>query len=175
MLGPESLVVADFVHPVLIPGSLCVAFDFSGVRINEGLPSIILIRVVVFRILQTTDGLAEVSGGIGGSSLIVQGSVLCITDRVAESLVGELHIVRHSHKVVAWKCTGGDSEIALVVDVHPVCVAFLSGDDNHAICTPRSVESTCRSIFKDSHCLDVGRVDGTDSSVIRNTIYNIKR
>ena len=175
MFGPESLVVADFVHPVLIPGSLGVTFDFAGAAVDEIFPSIVFIRVVIFRILQTAYGLAQMLGSIVRRALIVQSSVLCITDRVAESLVGEFHIVRHSHKVVARKCTGGDSEIALVVDVHPVCVTFLCGDDNHAICTPRSVESTCRGILEDSHCLDVGRVDGTDSSVIRNPIHNIKR
>ena len=59
VFGPECLVIADFVHPVFIPSRFRVGPYLSARFVNQLFPRIILVRVVVFRITETTYSLSQ--------------------------------------------------------------------------------------------------------------------
>ena len=173
VLGTESLVVADLVHPVLVPGRHSVLLDLPGLLVDQLRPRVILVRVVIFRILQSTDRLTKVVGGIDARGLeIHSGAVL---GGVAQGLVGQFDIVAHSDKVIAFQSSGGHAEVTLVAYVHPVLASFLGGDHDDTVRSTGSVKGTCRSVLQHCHRLDVRRVDGADGSVVRHTVHNIQR
>ena len=168
---PECLVIADLVHPVLIPGSFRVGPYLSARLVDQLFPSVILVRVVVFRVTESAYRLAQLLRGIVGGHLHIPAAEFGVPER----LPGNLHELFRIQKVIAWESPRCDSKVTFVGNTDLVLPTLLRGNDYDSVGTPRSVQSSSGSILEYGHSLYVGRIDGTQGSVIRYTIHHIQR
>ena len=136
MLCSECGVVADLIHPVLVPCSCSVIFYLAGALVDEGCPRVILVRIVIFGVLQSADGLAEIGGSVCAGTFEIHSRT--VFGAVPERLVGQFDKVSHSDKIVAFERSGCNACAALVTDDGAFSAAFLGSDDNYSVCAPYS-------------------------------------
>ena len=117
-------------------------------------PRVILVRVVVFGILQSADLLA------GGWRRRRSGSrprnpCRAVLGAVAQRFVAHLDVIFHVDQVVARDGARGDSDVALVRNADFVLLALLGRDDDDAVGSAGAVERTCRCVLSTVIVLDV--------------------
>ena len=101
MLGTDGRIVADLVHPVLIPGGRGILPYLPGNRIHKRLPCIVLVRIIIFRILQSSYCLPEVGRSVSRSPLEIHSGPILGT--VAQSLIRQFHEIVHADEVIAFQ------------------------------------------------------------------------
>ncbi len=137
MLRAQRSVVADLVHPVLVPCSDCVILDLACALVDEGGPSVVLVRVVIFRVLETADGLAEVGRGVCTRTLEIHSCA--VLGAVSEGFVGQFDEIVHAHEIITLQGARCDTGTALIANNRAFSAAFLGGDDDDSVRSSGSV------------------------------------
>ena len=173
VLGAHGRVVADFVHPVLVPRRFRVRADFARRGVDERFPRIVFVGVVVLRAFQAADLLAQVGRRIAAGALEIH--AFAVLGAVAQRFVAHLDVVVHADQVVPVQRARGDADVALVRYADAVFLAFLGRDDDYAVGAARTIERAGRSVLEDGHRLDVVGVERTQRTVEGNAVDHVER
>ena len=172
MLCAGRAVVGDFLHPVLVPAGHGIRLYKPGVLVDERVPGVVLIGVVVFGVLETADLRAQVGGRIGAGALEVHaGAVL---GAVAQGLVHHLDKLIGAQQLVGRESSRSHAEAALIRDVGVILGTLAGGDDDDAVCTAGTVQGTGRCILEHRHALDIGGVDAAEGTVVGNAVHYVQ-
>ena len=80
------------------------------------------------------------------------------------------------HQVVGAAGNLVDTEVALVVELQRlVLLTILRGDDDHTVCSTRTVDSTCRCVLQHLNGLDVVRREVADGSTHGHAVNDVQR
>ena len=171
VFGAYGRIVADFVQPVLVPCSFGIRTDLARRLVDQRLPRVVLVRVVVFGILQSSDLLAEVGGGVAARALEIHARA--VLGAVAQRFVAHFDVIFHVDQVVAGDGARGDSDVALVRNADFVLLALLGRDDDDAVGSAGAVERTCRCVLEHGHRLDVRGVDRAERPVEGDAVDHV--
>ena len=96
--------------------------------------------------------------------------------RIGSSLPQIVTILISIHHVVSAAGDNVDTKVALIVDLHRlVLLTVLGSDDNHTICSTRTVDGACRSVLQHLDGLDVVRREVANGRTHGHTVDDIQR
>ena len=169
VLMTECALFVQRIHPILVPSRLSISLNLTCCRVNQCIPSVILIRIVEFRTKFTT----QVSHSSSRCFVIGQTTVKEIV--VTKWLECQLYIFSLIDEIVFRQCTPRPTDGVVQCHLSLSFLTFLGGDNHHAIGSTWSIQSSSRSILQYGHRLNILRVNRTQRTIEWNSINNIQR